>query len=299
MKILRIIFIGIFILMLPIFGFVFVREYTRSDRTLPIITVPEGVLEISVKSQEADLLTGLTAFDEKDGDLTSGIIIEGISSFASDGSCIVNYAVCDSDSHVATATRNVLYKDYTSPRFTLSESLCFASNKRKKVSSIIGAVDAIDGDISRDCIISSDDYDSSLTGTFTLNVMVTNDRDETVKCDLPLVVEERDSLAPEIVLSDYLIYVDKGTTPDYVSFVKTVTDAKGVEIENIEISAAEALSDEDNSVEEAEATIENGLIEIETDYKSDTEGVYSVHYRYTDEAGRTGHTILLIIVEGK
>lgn len=273
MRILRLAVTAVFICMCGLFGITYYKAYISRDFTMPSITVPDGVLEVSTKDAEKVLLTGVTAYDEKDGDITEHLIVESISNFGTDGTCKVTYGVCDSDKHVATASRKIRYIDYTSPKFTLEEPLCFALNKRMRVGDIVGAVDAIDGDISADVIISSTDYESSTTGTFSLTAKVTNNRGETVQVKLPLIVEDREPSAPIITLKDYLIYVKPGKTVNYKSYIESVTDIKGNPLD-------------------AEVT-------IESNYVPTAEGVYSVHYYVKDAAERTGHTVLLIIVEGK
>ena len=45
------------------------------------------------------------------------VIVESVSRFTDKGVCKVTYAVCDSDNHIAKATRKIIYTDYVSPTF--------------------------------------------------------------------------------------------------------------------------------------------------------------------------------------
>ena len=55
---------------------VFISEKINTDKTIPQIKVEEEVIEVSLKATDEELLKGVTAHDEKDGDLTEKIIVE-------------------------------------------------------------------------------------------------------------------------------------------------------------------------------------------------------------------------------
>ena len=82
---------------------VYIGEKMAVDKTLPVITIEEEMIEVSLKSTDEELLKGVTAHDEKDGDLTDKIIIESISRFKEKGISKVIYAVCDSNNNVSRA----------------------------------------------------------------------------------------------------------------------------------------------------------------------------------------------------
>ena len=54
---------------------------TRHDP--PVISCPQGILEVSASDDESILLSGVTASDPQDGDLTNQVIIGGISKLIS------------------------------------------------------------------------------------------------------------------------------------------------------------------------------------------------------------------------
>ena len=126
MKIYKIAVILLFLAVSGVFLVTFVAERFTVDTTVPVISLEDDVLELSVNAKDKDFLDGVTAFDEKDGDLTDEIIVESVSRFIEPGVCKVKYAVCDSDNHVAHATRKVRYKNYEPPKFKLKNSLCFS-----------------------------------------------------------------------------------------------------------------------------------------------------------------------------
>ena len=191
MRIMRISIIIIFLVTLIAFGGTFVFQKVNEDDTIPVITIKNDFIEVKCGASNEDLLKGVKATDEKDGDLTAQVIVESVSRFVEPGVCEVKYAVCDSNNHVAHATRRVRYVDYKSPRFKLKKSLCFSLYENVNIASHISAVDSIEGDISGNVVITSPDYTSSVTGVFTVELSVANKKGDTSTLTLPLIMEER------------------------------------------------------------------------------------------------------------
>jgi CTP:phosphocholine cytidylyltransferase-like protein len=104
MKILRVVAILLFVVTTALYVYFSVTEKLKTDNTVPVITLEEDVLEVGINATNAELLKGVTAFDEKDGDITDRVIVESLSNFIEPGLCRITYAVCDSNNHVATAT---------------------------------------------------------------------------------------------------------------------------------------------------------------------------------------------------
>lgn len=271
MKILRIVISIIFILTSAVFVFFFATEKINTDTSVPKLTIEDEVLEVSINATDEALLKGVTAYDEKDKDITDKVIIESISAFTEPGFCRITYAVCDSDNNVASATRKLRYTDYTSPRFQMKDDLCFSLYERMNISDIITASDCIQGDISDEIVITSEDYTSSIAGVFNVEATVTNDKGDSVKLELPLVVEDSLVSAPDIALTDYLVYIDAGKKPDFKKYIDEATASNG-----------DDLTDS---------------VTCETNIDTKKPGTYSVHYYVTDSYGVKGHAILTVIVE--
>lgn len=106
--------IAVFILAIAVFGVSEGIKLKNRDTTVPKIQSEEDVLEISCEYTEEDLLKGLSASDEKDGDLTDKIFVGNFSRFIEKGVCNVNYVVFDSSNQSATLTRKVRFADYHS-----------------------------------------------------------------------------------------------------------------------------------------------------------------------------------------
>ncbi len=271
MRIMRISVIVLFILTLTAYIGTLIIEKKNEDSSIPAITMESDFIEVDCDATNEDFLKGVEATDEKDGDLTSEVIVESVSRFIEPGVCEVKYAVCDSDNHVAHATRRVRYADYESPKFKLKHSLCFSLYENANVASYIRAFDSIEGDISGNVVITSPDYSSSVTGIFTLELSVTNTKGDTSTLSLPLIMEDRNLSAPTIKLKDYLIYVDKNQEIDFEDYIVKATDRNDRD-----------LTDE---------------IEIDDNVNFKKSGTYTVHYFVTDSNGAKGHSVLNVVVE--
>ncbi len=271
MRILRGIVVTVFVVTLALFAVFYVREKSNTDNTIPVITVESELLEVSFNATDEELLQGVTAYDEKDKDLTDRIIVESVSRFLDDGVCKVVYAVCDNDNNVTNASRKIKYKDYESPKFSVTESLCFSIYDNIDISKSIKATDCIDGDISRNIIVTSEDLARSVAGVFSIDISVTNSKGDISNLKLPLVVEDRSLSAPNIELKEYLVYADVGDEIDFESFLVKVTE------KNDEVIPTES-------------------VRIETNADMSTPGVYSVHYYVANSKGNQGHSILNVVV---
>lgn len=248
----------------------FFREKAKTDTTIPVITVEGDVIEVSLKATDEELLKGVTAYDEKDGVLTKEIVIESISKFTEKGVSKVTYAVCDSNNNIAKATRKIKYKDYKSPRFKVTGNMCFSLYERIDISKMVKAIDSIDGDITNELVMTLSNFSNSSTGSYIVNVSVINSKGDSSEIELPLIVEDRVASVPTINLKEYLIYVKKGQTADFKSYI---IDAK----DNFENDLTE-----------------NVQIEAAVDFNK--EGTYHVHYYVTDESEQRGHSIMTVIV---
>lgn len=273
MRIMRISITILFVVTSVIFSCVFLHRKSSVDNTMPEIVLETDFIEVNCDATNEDFLKGVTATDEKDGDLTSEVIVESVSRFIEPGVCEVKYAVCDSDNHVARATRKARYVDYEAPKFKLNTSLCFSLYENINIASYITAVDSIDGDISENIAITSPDYTSALPGIFTLNISVSNKQGDTSSLSLPLIMEDRNLSAPTITLTDYLIYLDKNQKVDFEDYIVEATDRNKNDLTD--------------------------RIVIDDNVNFKESGTYSVHYYVTDDNGAKGHSVLNVVVQGE
>lgn len=272
MRFVRVLVAVAFTVVSVIFVKYYIEEIRSKDETYPVITVEGDVIEVKTNGSRKNFLKGVSAYDEKDGDLSDRVVVESISRFFEKGVCKITYAVCDSDNHVATATRKIKYKDYSSPKFTLARPLLFGLGERVYLSAIVGAEDKIDGDITGSVIVTSSDYKSGQIGIFHVDMKVSNSKGDIATLRVPMKVEEFENGAPLITLKDYIVYTKVGKKPNFEKYIDEVTDMAGNEI-----------------------PVSNVQIDSEVKYKD--EGAYSVYYSVTDKNGIRGTTMLTVVVE--
>lgn len=270
-RIMRIAVCVLFTAVLAAFSYFYIDHKLSIDETLPAINVEGDMIEVSIKATNEELLRGVTAYDEKDGDLTDKVIVESISKFAEKGVCKVTYAVCDADNHVANATRKIKYTDYTSPYFELYDDLCFSIYESVGINGRLAAWDCLDGNITRDMIVTTSNFVASSTGVFSIDATVTNAKGDQSSIKLPLIVEDRGLSAPRISLSKYLLRIKTGEQQDYSSFVKEVEDYEGNKI--------------------------SPSVRVVSEVDPNTAGTYLVHYYAVDDEGNEGHSVLIVIAE--
>ena len=170
MKFIRIIVIIFFIMGIGIYGYSSIVEKTSSDSTYPQITSDREVLEITCNYNDEDLLTGLKAYDQKDGDISDDILVGGISRFVTAGTSEVTYVVFDSNHNSTTFNRKVVFSDYRSPQISLSQPLVFTAGNGGDALSYIGANDLLDGDVSNLVTLQESNINYQLVGDYSISV---------------------------------------------------------------------------------------------------------------------------------
>ena len=125
MKAFRNTVIVLFSLSLLVFLYSEIFVNLKKDTTYPEIVCDSGLVKVNVTKGEKEFLKGVTAFDEKDGDLTDRIIVESLSNLIDKNTVNVTYAVYDNDNHVTHYKRNVQLVDYHPARFKIEKPLKF------------------------------------------------------------------------------------------------------------------------------------------------------------------------------
>ena len=240
---------------------------TRHDP--PVISCPDGILEVSASDDESVLLAGVTALDPQDGDLTDRIIVGGISKLISKDTAKVTFMVFDSDDNMGKLVRYIRYTDYHRPQFSIVKPLAFSSTKEVSLLDRLKAEDVVDGDVSSrirvSTLASTDNSD-----VYDITIQVTNSMGDTAWLKLPVLVQETDPLRPVIELSSYLIYQDVGSSFDAMSYVSGLTVA----------GSAEAVS----------------KVSVSSNVDTSVAGTYRVMYSYSSGSA-TGIAILTVVVQ--
>ena len=155
------------------FGGCLVRQQTGKDGKGPEITMDNSEISASIHAEESELLAGVTAYDKKDGDVTSSLAVEHISNFVEKGRRKISIVAFDSDNHVTHAERELVYNDYTSPVFSLDRPLRFSLNA-DDLTEGLSAEDCLDGTITDRIRISYEDEISSTPGLYHVTYSVAN-----------------------------------------------------------------------------------------------------------------------------
>ena len=300
----------VFLFSVCVSGFYYNKEVKTRDTEGPIIEMDKNQIYVSIHDGEEALFKGVTAFDQKDGDVTDSLVIESMSEFVEGEKRYINYAAFDSDNHVTKLSRRLVYVDYEPIRFSLEEPLRFpaASSATMDVLGRVHAQDCLDGDLSDSINFSSDSsvsmYDA---GDYKVTLEVSNSAGDIAK--LPVTITIYNSLEennnPKIQLSKYLVYTKKGEKPDLKSYLETVTyrgltyrmtDGEGLYgIDTTQMSREEVLIYQEQLEADPTISYEEVTIVDRIDYQ--TPGVYEAAYTITTEDGKTGNVNMVVIVE--
>lgn len=192
-----------------------------ADNEAPVIKAPSDSFEASVSATDADLMNGMTATDNKDGDVTSSMVVVSKSKFISDNTLKITYAAFDSHNNVGTLTRKVTYTDYHSPRISITSPMRFLSGDTdNNYLANVTANDCLDGDISGQVTLEYTDgstYDST-ESKVPIRISVTNSEGDTGRVAIQVrLCNNEEYNKPCAALSDYVVYTDLNQKPDYTS----------------------------------------------------------------------------------
>ncbi len=253
----------ILLLLVGVCGVLFIGYcmfFSGADHNPPVIRLSSEVFEASVYEGTQGLMSNATAWDEEEGNVTDSIVVESVSDIFETNKAVVTYAAFDNANNVAKANCTVVYTDYQGPRFTLSAPLLFREGSRFDVFNVIGAEDAIDGDLSNQVkgTLVSGGTEISKEGEYKVTFRVTNSLGDTVYLDAPVEVVDSGKNVSRLALREYLVYLKANTVFKPEAYLES-TDSR---------------------------------IRIDSDVNMGTPGVYSVTYSLNSDVTR-----LLVIVE--
>lgn len=295
MRRIRALSIVIFIIAIVTFCINKWQAWSNSDATGPVIIMEQDSVTVSVADGDEAILSGVTAMDVKDGDVTDSLIVETLSNFIEKGRRTVTIAAFDDDHHVTKVTREVIYSDYGSPKFTLSAPLRFPRNT-DGILTYLGAEDVLDGSLTSNIKISTDyNVQVDTAGEYSVIFTVANSAGDVA--ELPVTVQIYDASdenqRPQISLSEYIVYTKLGQAIDPWGYVN-----------QIRVGTVEYVRGEDG-VLRSEVTDSNGdqgaisaedvIITNPTDFN--TPGVYEILYQYEVENREPGYVRLIVVVE--
>lgn len=253
------------------------------DTVGPVITIADELLELSVEDPEEALMQGVTAMDDRDGNVTASVLVESIYGISEDNVTTVTYAAFDRAGNVSKLQRKVRYTDYESPKFTLSRSLCFPGGSDFELLDHVGARDVLEGDIRRRvrATLISNTQSINVIGSHTVRFQVTNSLGDTVEADFPVEVYDPEWYTASVVLDEYLLYLDKGDSFDPKAHLKSFV----VRGESLNISR------------QIPSDVTCG---ITSNVNTSVPGIYKVEYTLSQDinlATFSGRAILIVIVQ--
>ena len=283
--------IFLIILCLGIFCGYQILDSIRTDNTPPQIHVGSELRQLTVESSREELLRGITASDDVDGDVTKSLVVEDVRiSDAAEGIVIVSVAAFDRSGNVCKASYEICYTDYHSPRFSLSRPLVFSQNSGADILNFVSAEDMFDGTVSKHIRATSLSESSvSTLGVHDVQLRVTNSLGDSSELVVPVEVHSAGLYEAELELTDYLIYLDKGDSFRAEDYLKSFTWNR------------------------ITTPLNNGLPEsytlrLDGSVNTQTPGVYTISYKvtYTISSGVSASTVrnytayskLIVVVEG-
>lgn len=287
----------------------------HDDTQAPVIKMDAEEITVKVTADESEMLEGLTAEDDRDGDITSQIIVESIGPFLSDNSRKITYAVCDSSNNIGTASRKLYYKGYHSPEFDITERLSFSTKESIDPSGFISASDMLDGDISNRLRLINQDIDFDWithleAGIYEMGYQVSNSAGDVSLLQVPVAVYDAEEtyVTPQIFLKEQIVYLKKGDKKfnpyrylDEVTLGNRTFDI----LEKSDFTEAEKgyrvrrfygdHTNKPSNTDEIES-LDYSDFYVDSTVDADTPGAYRVIYELTTTDGYTGYIGMSVIV---
>ena len=269
MKLLKITLILLLVTVVLLYGATIITQRLSGRDQGPELSCPEGILEVSVRDPEAVLLADVTAFDKQDGNLTPKIQILSISKLVSSNTAKVTYLIFDSHGNMDTLVRQIRYRDYSRPVFSIKRPLIYAQNEAIGLLDRLQVQDVIDGDITESIRVSalSATSDSEI---YTVSLQVTNSMGDTSRLTLPVILQSSTTHRPDIRLSTYLTYIHAGDSFNAQSYLSSLHTLDG--------------------------NVDTAKVQITSSVDTSTAGTYYVYYRYPYN-GTMGLAILTVVVQ--
>lgn len=273
-----------FIAVASVFAYTTINRRMTVDYDPPRITAEEESITASIAATDEELLSGMKAVDNIDGDVTGTLVVVSKSKFISKGVQQIHYAAFDKNKNVGTMVREITYVDYVSPRFHLTAPLRYAVGSTGiDYLANMTAEDCLDGNITQQIKINfgNTTAESAASTTQQINVQVTNSGGDTSVLELTVSMEDYLLFSQQApALKEYIAYVPCGGVIDLDSFPVGIW------------SAGTVRSFADSKYTAANISVDrNGL-------DCNTPGRYDVVYKLTGLEGEPlGEARLIVIVE--
>ncbi len=203
--------IALLLFSIAIFIFYFQYEKATNDKIAPVLSCATDTITASVSITEEELLKGVTAHDNKDGDVTNTVVVQSISNFVKDNERIITYAAIDKDLNVGRIERTLVYTDYKQPTFTLSKPLSYVVGSKINILANINATSSLDGNITQKIRYGLGTMIDNLTpGSYPVEFRVTDSCGQTSYLNTEIEIYDNNLSGVDIELTKYLTYIKKG-----------------------------------------------------------------------------------------
>ncbi|MBC1575619.1 DUF5011 domain-containing protein [Listeria booriae] len=229
----------------------------------PVITASDKTLK---KGGSFDPMTGVSASDTEDGDVTGNITVTANDvNVNQEGTYHVTYSVTDSDDNTTTKTITVTVTSNDAPVITAADKTVKKGASFDPMAGV-SASDTEDGNVTDKVTVTANDVDTSAVGTYHVTYSVTDSDGNTTTKTITVTVTSND--APVITASDKTL--KKGASFDPMVGVS----ASDVEDGNVTDKVTVTANDVDTSAV----------------------GTYHVTYSVTDSDGNTTTKTITVTV---
>lgn len=243
------------------------------DTMPPTITLDAEVVQVSVTEDESALLQGVTAADNRDGDLSNQVQVRSISQLTGENTAVVSYIVFDQADNMATCSRTVEFTDYVQPWFELDAPLNFTIGQTVTLTEQLRAMDCRDGDITGSLRLVSGTLTNGQTGSYHITVQATNSLGDTVTLPLRVTIGIRSEAAPVLTLRQGLVYLNVGDSFSPEAYFRSLRPS---------------------GLSSANGTY--SMLQVRNGVNTDEPGIYEVIYSHTNSDGLQAETALTVIV---
>ena len=268
MKKLKKLLLGLLIVSVGSLAVFLVVDHLTLDRKAPEVACSQETMDVSVSVTEEELLHGVTALDDRDGDLTADLVVESLSAMGRDHTRTVTYAVMDLEGNVGRAERTIHYTDYQPPRLQMNAPLRVGD--REEMYLLLDSLRAgsvLDGDLSSK--LKYDFIDGGLisgAGFYSVQFRVNDSTGNSLIVPTQLELYNKRDETIQVQLKEYITYLHVNDLFDPDSYY---------------LSASQS-----------------GRMSCESNVDTSVPGVYHVHYLVENQAsGDYGKSTLIVVVE--
>lgn len=294
MKRIHILSLIIFAVSVAVFANYKIQGHLNSDDAGPEIRMDQYTISVSAAAGEAELLAGVTAVDQRDGDVTGTLVVEKMGNFIEDGRREIVIAAFDSDNHITKSTREIVYTDYRAPRFSLTAPLKFPLGTSNVLANL-SADDVLDGSLTGN-IKMSGEYTITVdkAGDYPVLFTVSNSAGDLSSLPVTVTMYDRgeEGAKPQISLSQYIVYTTPGIPVNPWDYVLSIE----MEGELYERDLDGVLRDMTPKEQQLRTEVRPEEVTAIQDFDYNVPGVYEMTYQITDKDGDAGSVRLIVVV---